>query len=112
MGTANYSGRTHLFYPRYCSFCLINQIKVPERLNNGFFLVFRTLTRISLAVAFPAMRFMYLYSILGSNLCQVESMNIKTVFFFDIFQNNRVCWHNSSRTIQDFSINGNINSTL
>ena len=110
MGTADDSGRTHLFCPCNCSFLLINQIKVPERLNYGFFLVFRTLTRISLAVAFPAMCFMYLYSILGSNLCQVKSMDIETVFFFDIFQNNRVCWHNSSRTIQNFSINRNINS--
>ena len=69
MGTADYSGRTHLFCPCNCSFLLINQIKVLERLNYGFFLVFRTLTWISLAVAFPSMCFMYLYSILGSDLC-------------------------------------------
>ena len=85
---------------------------MPKGIDDGLFLVFWTLTWISLAVAFPAMCFMYLYSILGSNLCQVESMDIKTVFFFDIFQNNRVCWHNSSRAIQNFGINGNLNSPL
>ena len=85
---------------------------MPKGIDDGFFLVFGAHTWIPFTVPFLTVGFMHLYSILCPDLCQIESVNIEPILFFDIVQNNSVCRNNSSRIIQDFSINRNANSTL
>ena len=90
---------------------LVYQPKVLKGINDGLLFIFGALAGVPLAISLLSIRLMNLDSKLRSDLCQIESMNIKSVFFFDTLLKNGVCRRNCCCSSKNLCIYGNLDST-